>query len=119
MIQESNPKREIMTTTPQVLACSLPANPSPSDFVALGQHLIGAQPSLMGLIGRCADSMQAEKRAKFEAGFIIEKMRLMGNSGEVTEETMRAIHLKRCGSDYESLEAHMAWWAWQTASSTN
>lgn len=104
--------------TPHELAARLSANPAPADFVAMGQSLVGKQPSLMSLIDRCADSMQVEKRAKFEAGFIAEKMRLMGEDSEFSEKTIRATHLKRSTHDYDSLEAHMAWWAWQTAGST-
>lgn len=106
--------------------CYTCVNPGCERFVAglvdtESTVLMDKQPNLMGLIDRCADSMQAEKRAQFEAGFIAEKLRLAGaKSGEMrdAENSIRTAHLSRTGSKYDSLEAHMAWWAWQTASST-
>lgn len=106
-----------MNVSPQSLANKLPEVPAPSDFVAMGPALVGKQPSVMDLVNKCADSMQAQKRAAFEAGFIAEKMRLMGETGPNAEKAIRAMHLKRTNHDYDSLEAHMAWWAWQAASS--
>lgn len=108
-----------MTLTPQALISTMPEYPASSDFVAMGQALVGKQPSLMSLIDRCADSLQAESRAQFEAGFIAEKIRRIGEAGALTEVAIRACHLKRTTHDYDSPEAQMAWWAWQAAGSAN
>lgn len=59
---------------------------------------------------------QETERDIFEAGFIDEKLRLIGGppSGE-SAAVIRALHLMRPGGadEYDSLEARFAWWAWQ------
>ena len=42
------------TPTPQDLASNLPETPAPADFVAMGQELVGQQPSIAGLVEQSA-----------------------------------------------------------------
>lgn len=52
------------TANPTELVRNMPRTPAPADFLAMGQALIGSQPSLMDLIDRCAKSMQEQSKRK-------------------------------------------------------